>query len=560
MTGRASVQSCQVSAVQDELAGAPHPLMLARHHFLAHGVVPAGVPLAILRSWQRSAAHGLDPANALAEEAVSRTELREVLERNQDLVQAAWGEIETLCRDTEAAGGIVVLTDPDGVILVRAGSTSFAEQADRIALRPGMRWSEPVVGTNAIGTALFERREISVFGAEHFLAPHSVLSCSATPVFGPRGEIVGVLDLSSSAQLPHGYTLALVRRAAEQIERLLFQRAFSTQEQMHLHSNPYLLGSPHEGLLAFDGDRLVGANRNAVSLLGLAWSAIGSVRFDQLFSVQQASIQRNASSDECLVQTMRGSTLFARLQQPPRSRPPIPQAAPPGDVTPRPIPPGGGPELPAREALERLLTNVPPGQLRTRRLKPGHLLYGAEEANEGRPCIVVVRSGRLRCFISFEGKELTLFMLEAGDAILLHPQSILEAKKSCDVAIMRQSTFRALASNDPNLGLSMMSAVEWMLQKSIRIIEEMAFHGVKHRLVRVLCETADRDGRHTEHGTVIDIAPNGEDLAMQVGATRQSVSTVIAGLIRAGVIQRMGSCAIVVPSLERLKAEVQTPG
>jgi DNA-binding FadR family transcriptional regulator len=84
----------------------------------------------------------------------------------------------------------------------------------------------------------------------------------------------------------------------------------------------------------------------------------------------------------------------------------------------------------------------------------------------------------------------------------------------------------------------------------------MAFHGVKHRLIRALCDTADRVGRHAEHGVVIDQLPNAEDFAMQIGATRQSVSTVIAELVRSGLLYRFGTGSLVISDLGRLRQEL----
>lgn len=513
-------------------------LVALRRQFLADGIAPAGIPLAILRSWQRSAAHGLTLDDTPPAEPIPRDAMRVAIERNEALVEAAWGEIEALCRDVEATSGIVVLTDAEGVVLVRVGNAAFAEEADQAALRPGVNWGEAAVGTNAIGTALVERHELSVIGGEHFLDRHGVLSCSAVPILDPRGEIIGVLDVSTAAGVPHTYTLPLVRRAVEQIERRLFDRQFKNAECMHLHANPYLLGGPHEGVLAFDGDRLVGANRQAVDLLGLAWSALGSARFDQLFSIQHGSVRRNAAADECIVQTARGSTLFARMQVPPKAVP------------------AGGAAPPLRSSLHQLVNGPAADRFTVRRLKAGRLVYGSEEVEENGACVAIIRSGRVRCFASFEGKELTLFTLDPGDCLILHEQTMLEVKKECELIVLPMAVFRQVANEDPDLGLALMPALDDMLQKSIRMIEDMAFHGVKHRLVRALCETADRDGRATSRGVVIDIAPHGEDLAMQVGATRQSVSSAIAELIRAGILQRLGSGAIAIPSLERLRAEL----
>ncbi|WP_165690771.1 GAF domain-containing protein [Consotaella salsifontis] len=532
-------------------------LIAARQRFLSDGVVPSGVPLPILRSWQRSAAKGIELDKRPLADLPQREELLRALERNENLVQAAWGEIESLCRETQDSGGVVILTDPQGVVLMRVGSTSFGEQADGVGLHPGMDWGEPSVGTNAIGTALAEGYAISIIGAEHFLTVHSVLSCSAAPIIDPSGRIAGALDLSTTAQIPHAYSLALIRRSVEQIERRLFERQCGRQEQMRLHSNPYLVGGPHEGLLAFDGDRLTGANRNAIDLLNLSWSDIGIIRFGQLFSVQHGSIQRNASSDDCIVQTTSGSTLFARMHSPPKAVPKAPDAPPSKEERPASGERAEG-EPRVQEVLERLLSTCPPGTLRLRRFKAGHLIYGSDEMDSGEEALLIIRSGQLRCFSSFESRELTLFMLNSGDAMMIHSDTMLEVKKDCEVVSLRQSTFHRLAEEHPPFALAVMPAIERILRRSIKMNEAMAFHSVKYRLVRTLCDAADREGRRTSQGVILETAPSLEDLAMQIGAARQSVSTALAELIRGGLVSRIGASSMLIPSVRKLKAELDS--
>jgi transcriptional regulator of acetoin/glycerol metabolism len=286
---------------------APDAAIAARRKYLFEGVEPGReVPAPILRSWERSFALGLNMTSRPGLDLLSQQKLREAQQRNEILVRAARGEMEALCRDASVAGVVVVLTDPHGLVLCRLGEGAFAEKAAEVALRPGAAWEEKAAGTNAIGAVLAERQPISVIGGEHFFEAHSILSCSAAPIFDPYGAIAGVLDLTNASNQPQALTMALVNRAAEQIERALFDAQFRNCEQMHFHSDPYLIGSPHEGSLAFEGDRLVGANRNGISLLGLDWPARGALSFDELFTFEQAAISHNASSDDCVVQTKKG--------------------------------------------------------------------------------------------------------------------------------------------------------------------------------------------------------------------------------------------------------------
>ena len=101
-----------------------------------------------------------------------------------------------------------------------------------------------------------------------------------------------------------------------------------------------------------------------------------------------------------------------------------------------------------------------------------------------------------------------------------------------------------------------MPAISRMLQQSARMTEDIVFRCVRYRLIRALCEAAARDGRLSAEGVVLDLPPSAEEFAMQIGATRQSVSTIIAELIRDRLIRRLDAAAIAIADLDRLKREL----
>src|SRR5699024_6547189 len=84
-----------------------------------------------------------------------------------------------LLRSTDTAPFILVVTDADGVILWRDGAASARRQADGLGFVEGAHWSESVVGTNAIGTALTEESPVQLFSAEHFESTQHPWYCSA---------------------------------------------------------------------------------------------------------------------------------------------------------------------------------------------------------------------------------------------------------------------------------------------------------------------------------------------------------------------------------------------
>ncbi len=252
----------------------PRTLLAARRQAFGPGVTEPPPP--ILRSWERCAALGLDFVQKPRVEPLSAAEMRTAFDRSEALRRTCRPEIEALHADAQATGGLVILTDADGLILDTLGSDSFAGRAAQVALRPGVPWSESLTGTNAIGTALVERRPVEVRGAEHYFEPHRILSCAAMPILGPDGTVLGVLDLTGPAAIHQGHALGLVGLAVSAIEHRLLDAVPPGCEVLRLHRDPGLLGTPREGILVFEGRRLVGANRHGLALLGLGWGDLGA--------------------------------------------------------------------------------------------------------------------------------------------------------------------------------------------------------------------------------------------------------------------------------------------
>lgn len=528
-------------------------IQAVRSHFLSTGTVPEGVPSPLVRSWQRSSQFGFAPPTLSKQrDRLAEPGLRSLKERNADLIKAAWEEMAALGQELCAQSGVVILTDPSGIVLGRQGDGSFCMEADRLGLNEGFDWSEEAIGTNAIGTAALERTALTIIGAEHLFCLNTSISCSAVPILDPSGVLAGVLDVSTSLAVAHDHLLLLLRRSVLEIERRLFEQRFPGHMKLRFHSSEHLFGGIRDGLLAFDDDRLVGANRAALELVGHDWSAVGMVRFEELFATGYDAVDRMAGAGRSNLRSTDGREFFARLQLPPK---PV-SATPPRSLDPRACPDRDADERNIRPHLA--LESLPDrGTLRFRKMKAGQLIYGASLQDECGEAILVFASGRYRCFASHEGRELTLFTLGCGDALPLGADLAVEVCGDGEVAVIPRALFQKLARRYPEFGSCVLSVIEGLLGQSLSMVGDMAFRSVRYRVIRYICALAERDGRKTSAGVVIDTAPIGDELAMAIGAARQSVSTVLAELVRAGDISRPTSRSLVVSDIESLRAELQ---
>ena len=296
----------------------------ARRTFFEQGGAPVGqVPATILESWRRCQRLGLESETHPPVEPVTAAQLREMRERHEKLWRFARAELELLSSDATSTGSIVILTDDNGWILDAEGNPKFLDKAGRVALMPGACWSETQVGTNAIGTAIVEGKPVEVRGAEHYFAPHKILSCSSAPIFDPFGQLVGVLDISGESSVHHMHALGLARLAVANIEHRYFDDGIAGSELLRVHRDPALLGTAREGLLAFRNGRLVAANNAGLQLFGLERSELGNTPYELLFEDKLSRLR-----DDGMLLDRHGRALHGRVHEAHDDRPRRPASRP----------------------------------------------------------------------------------------------------------------------------------------------------------------------------------------------------------------------------------------
>ncbi len=186
---------------------------------------------------------------------LNRSDLCVARERNQRLSVHAAPVMELLFEQIVNTQSMIVLTDAQGTILHSVGDDDFLERARKVALSPGVNWAEQSKGTNAIGTALFEESPTLVHGSEHFMHANSFLTCSAAPIFDPRGNMLGVLDVTGDQRSYHQHTMGLVRMSARMIENHWLTDDYGDRLRLHFHSRAEFIGTLLEGIV------VVGAGR-----------------------------------------------------------------------------------------------------------------------------------------------------------------------------------------------------------------------------------------------------------------------------------------------------------
>ncbi len=302
-------------------------LTVARGQDLSHG--PASDP-SIARSWLRCLQdYHLDPALSIAPTVLEHGRLLESRERLHQVLQIAGSEMNSLHQQLSGAGHAVLLTDARGVILNCVTAPSERRIFERAGLWLGADWSEACEGTNGIGTCLVERQSLTIHRDEHFRGRHTGLTCSASPVFDPHGQLLAVLDVSSAREAvsrqAQFHTMALVNLSAKMIESCYFLRHFENHWLLRFHLQAESVGLFSEGLLAFDGEgRICAVNQSALNLLGQMRGGLLGQPVEAFFDCSLDQLLGRASANATAswpLRTRDGRQLFAALRGQARSAP-----------------------------------------------------------------------------------------------------------------------------------------------------------------------------------------------------------------------------------------------
>ncbi|MDP3165423.1 MAG: sigma-54-dependent Fis family transcriptional regulator [Hydrogenophaga sp.] len=243
------------------------------------------------QSHRRSQSYGITVTDEPDFSSPSHGMLPDALEENRFLFQHAAPVMETLYDQIVNTHSMVLLTSAKGMVLHSLGDMDFLERASQVALTPGMDWSEKSKGTNAIGTALSEEEALTVHGGQHFMNANKFLTCSASPIFDPYGQVIGALDVTGDHRSYHQHTLALVRMSAQMIENHMFADIFPKAIRIHFHTRSEFLGTLVEGIAVFSPEgRFLSANRSAQFQIGLPFSALKAHTFSSLFGLPVSAL------------------------------------------------------------------------------------------------------------------------------------------------------------------------------------------------------------------------------------------------------------------------------
>ena len=189
-------------------------------------------------------------------------------------------------------------------------------------------------------------------------------------------------------------------------------------------------------------------------------------------------------------------------------------------------------------------------------LVPHSFLKGAYISQPGNHenRIFVIAGGRVRVYLGYEEKEFNLGILTKGDIYSTHTRTFVQAMEDTRVLMTDVATFRSKMAKDPEVTKAMVRVLGNILKTSFTIIDGLVFKDANYRLVALLAGEARKRGKESAEGLVVKIDLSVEQIGRLIGASRQTVSTLLSDLSRAGLVQRSGRGTFIIPDIVLLES------
>ncbi len=245
-------------------------------NYVTQGIVVDNMRRDVLVSWQRCQAMNLKPEQHRPVHILSRMEFGRIQQNNHLLIEVSMPILDNVRQYVAGSRFAITLSNADGIILKLTGDDEFISHVHDGGFIEGADWSERSAGTNAIGTALAHRKPIQLCDYEHYCTFTQRTCCSAAPIKGPGGIIVGTVNITCHHLAANSHTLGMAVAMASAVENRL---RVSFDEIRNITAEAYksvFMESIPSGLIAVDANGvIISINRKALNMLSIPHTSVG---------------------------------------------------------------------------------------------------------------------------------------------------------------------------------------------------------------------------------------------------------------------------------------------
>ncbi len=155
--------------------------------------------------------------------------------------------------------------------------------------------------------------------------------------------------------------------------------------------------------------------------------------------------------------------------------------------------------------------------------------------------VFILRRGRLRGYLSTGPRELTLAFLEPGDVFTTHTPTFVAAVEDSVLSLIDTPQFAGLLARQPAAVSAIMRVLGNLLANTIEHVNNLAFRDARQRLTHFLVRVAQRQARdEAVVRCMVTLNVTLTEVALLLGSTRQTVSSVLGQMTREGLVERVG--------------------
>lgn len=172
--------------------------------------------------------------------------------------------------------------------------------------------------------------------------------------------------------------------------------------------------------------------------------------------------------------------------------------------------------------------------------------------NQDENLAFIISKGRVRVYLAYGEKEFSLSILGPGELYSTHTECYVEAIDNCCLLMADVSSLSKYMIEVPSLTRTMIRVLGRILKNSLSIIDSLAFKDINKRLVDYILYKSKQS---TDGNTSceIELGLTIEQLAGLMGASRQTVSTLLNDLERDQLIKKISRGQYEIIDLETLR-------
>lgn len=189
----------------------------------------------------------------------------------------------------------------------------------------------------------------------------------------------------------------------------------------------------------------------------------------------------------------------------------------------------------------------------------GRVLFSAGDVCRG---LYIIEHGRVRIYrTSPDGKEQVLHIEGPGRPVAelplfdggVYPASAMTAEPS-RLIFLASADFEAMYRSHPDVAHAVIRSLGKRLRHLVQVTETLAFHDVAARLAMLLVGYAERAGVATADGIELRLERTQEELSLEIGTARESVSRAMRELKRSGLVETRARNSLRIPDIARLRS------